>query len=106
MVLQEFRYFGAGSRPYPDIVNTYLVGVCTGSFAASAISTSQTLSELIPAGVEAVLVAFRTALLSFVLRHDLEQPISGIPKSWSVVVSASHSEAVSLIENFCEAKVG
>ena len=56
------RYYGEGSRPFPSADNTYLVGICTGSFAAAAISTSQTLSELIPAGVEAVLVAFRTGL--------------------------------------------
>src|SRR5699024_12810178 len=64
------RHFGEGSNPYPTAGNSYCLGLCTGSFAAAAISTSQTLSELIPAGVEAVLTAFRTALRSLMRSEE------------------------------------
>ena len=94
------RYYGEGSRPFPSDANTYLVGLCTGSFAAAAISTSQTLSELIPAGIEAVLAAFRTGLCSLELRDDIEGPSNGTPRSWSAVVSASESQAAELLQNF------
>jgi naphtho-gamma-pyrone polyketide synthase len=98
-------YFGEGSRPFPTAANTYLVGLCTGSFAAAAISTSQTLSELIPAGIEAVLVAFRTGLRSLELRNDIERPIPETSRSWSMVVSAKEEQAAESIQTFCLNKV-
>jgi naphtho-gamma-pyrone polyketide synthase len=100
-----FRFFGEGSKPYPNITKTYLLGLCTGSFAAAAISTSQTLSELLPAGIEAVLVAFRTALRSFEIRNDIESPLPGAPQSWSVVVSAQEDQMNDLIEAYSLARV-
>jgi hypothetical protein len=99
------RFFSEGSRPYPSAVNTYVVGLCTGSFAAAAISTSQTLSELIPAGIEAVLVAFRTAHRSFLIRDDIEKPLPGAPRSWSAVVSAQEEQMNELIEAYSLARV-
>lgn len=81
------------------------MGLCTGSFAAAAISTSQTLSEVIPAGVEAVLVAFRTALFSPILRNDIEKSSPGMSPSWSVVVTLQEAEAVKFIETFDRAGV-
>lgn len=94
------RYFGEGSRPYPSDANTYLVALCTGSFAAAAISTSRTISELIPAGIEAVLAAFRTGLCSLELRNDIERPSNRTPRSWSAVVSASEAQAAGLLQSF------
>ena len=81
------------------------MGICTGSFAAAAISTSQTVSELIPAGVEAVLVAFRTGLRSLELRNEIERSIPEISSSWSVVISAQEEKAIQIIEEFSSAKV-
>lgn len=82
------------------------MGLCTGSFAAAAISTSQTLSELIPAGIEAVLVAFRTSLRSLELRNDIERSSSEKSRSWSVVVSAQEAQATELIHKFSLTNVG
>ena len=76
------------------------MGLCTGSFAAAAISTSQTLSELIPAGIEASLVAFRTGLRSLEIRNDTERPITGTSQSWSAVVSTQEAEAAEFIKKF------
>ncbi|KAF4628134.1 hypothetical protein G7Y89_g10013 [Cudoniella acicularis] len=96
-------YFGKPTMVYPAPENTYLLGLCTGSFATAAISTSQTIVELIPAGVEAVTRAFRTGLHSFKLQRDLESP-STTPRSWSAVVSLSEQRAAELIEHFVAEK--
>ncbi|TLD37529.1 6-deoxyerythronolide-B synthase [Venturia nashicola] len=97
---QFIKYFGEGSRLYPAAGNSYLIGLCTGSYAAAAISTSRTVSELIPAGVEAVLVAFRTALHSLTTRNEIEQPVPESNASWSAVVSLKEKRAIELLAAF------
>ena len=90
---------------YPNPEDTILLGLCTGSFATAAVSTSQTIAELIPAGVEAVVHAFRTGLHSFKLQRDLEGSPSPTPKSWSAVVALPEQRAGDLIESFVVEKV-
>lgn len=102
---QLLRYYGEGSRPYPNATNSYILGLCTGSFAASAICTSQTLTELVPAGIEAVIVAFRTGLRSLELRNAIEGSNLGDSRSWSVIASAREVEAAEMIESFSSTKV-
>ncbi|KAL4912427.1 ketoacyl-synt-domain-containing protein [Aspergillus aurantiobrunneus] len=97
---QFIHYFGQGSRSYPPPDTTYLVGACTGSLAAAAISTSRSLAELLPAAVETVIVAFRVGLRCLTLRHDLGSPVSGEPKAWSAVVGAQHPDAAQLVARF------
>ncbi|KAM3080309.1 hypothetical protein ACMFMG_005270 [Clarireedia jacksonii] len=94
------RYHGDGSRPYPTATDSYILGLCTGSFAASAISTSQTLQELIPAAIEAVLVSFRTGLRSLEIRNAIESSNIIESQSWSTIFSAKEAEATKLIESF------
>lgn len=87
---------------YPRPDQTYLLGLCTGSFSAAAISTCQSIVELVPAGVEAVICAFRTGLQSFRLQQDFERS-SG---TWSAAVSLGEEEAVDVIAKFATTKVG
>ncbi|KAL2012344.1 hypothetical protein VTN00DRAFT_5062 [Thermoascus crustaceus] len=101
---QFIRYFGEAARPYPSAANSSLLGICTGGFAAAAISTSRTLSELIPAGIEAALIAFRTALRSLEVRNDIEKPTSEVNRSWSLVVSEREAQIAALIETYSQAK--
>ncbi|PWY79190.1 polyketide synthase [Aspergillus heteromorphus CBS 117.55] len=96
---QFIRYLGQGSRPYPAAKTTYLVGACTGSFAAAAIASAQTLTELLPAAVEAVIVAVRTAVRSLALQNDLEPVVEG-RREWSVAIGTDESEARRAIESF------
>ncbi|KAL9079181.1 MAG: hypothetical protein Q9157_001932 [Trypethelium eluteriae] len=98
-------HFGKPITAYPTPESTLLLGLCTGSFAAAAISTSQTTAELVPAGVEAVIHAFRTALYSFKLQQDLDQSSSVTPQSWSLLVSLSEQHAAELIEHVVTEKV-
>lgn len=90
---------------YPTPENTYILGLCTGSFATAAISTSQNIVELIPAGVEAVIHAFRTGLHSFKLQRDLERSPSPTPKLWSACVALPEQRAADLIESYVVKKV-
>ncbi|KAK3681664.1 polyketide synthase [Podospora appendiculata] len=95
-VAQFIVYFGEDARHYPSPASTYTIGPCTGSFAAAAVTSSQTLSELVPVAVEAVLTAFRTALRSWVAGQDVSPPTSSSStKAWSVTVSAkAKNEAI------------
>ncbi|KAF6235869.1 hypothetical protein HO173_006065 [Letharia columbiana] len=77
----------------------HAVGLCTGSFAAAAISTSQTIAELLPAAIEAVLVAFRTGLGSFEARNDIE-PRSVVPPIWPVIVGMQEEQAAAILDAF------
>ncbi|OAA70563.1 Beta-ketoacyl synthase [Cordyceps fumosorosea ARSEF 2679] len=81
--LAKFIHFASG-RPFPSPQNTYLLGICTGSFAASAICVSQSVPQVVVAGVEATMAAFRTALRS-VLQRDMITTAGN--KNWSAVVS-------------------
>lgn len=76
------------------------MGLCAGSFAAAAISTSQTITELIPAAVEAVVVAFRTGFHSLRLRRDAETHGSSKSRSWSCVMGMLVEKATDLIRSF------
>ena len=78
--------------------------MCTGSFAAAAISTSQTVAELLPAAIEAVTVAFRTGLKSFEARNDIE-PHSVAPPIWSAIVGMQEEQASALCDAFIKANV-
>ncbi len=80
------------------------MGLCAGSFAAAAISTSQTVAELIAAGIEAVLVAFRTGLRSLEARNDIE-PRCVASAVWSVVLGMQEEHVSSILYKFSEAKV-
>lgn len=64
------------------------------------------MAELIPAGVEAVLAAFRTALCTLAVRDDIEGPNHNRHhQSWSAVVNIKEDEASELIEEFILEKV-
>ncbi|THC96716.1 hypothetical protein EYZ11_003822 [Aspergillus tanneri] len=98
-IAQYMRYYGQASRPFPTTDSTYLVGACTGSFAASAISISPTPSELLPVAVESVLVALKTAMLALIVREDLCIPDED-QKAWCAVVGIEKAVAEDLIEKF------
>lgn len=86
-----YRYFTEDSRPYPPPpANTFVIGPCTGGFAAAAVSCSQTLPDLVSNGVQAVLVAFKTALRSFLVGQSL------LLRAKSTKTQSSHSWSVTL----------
>lgn len=80
-----------------------LIGLCTGSFAAAAISCSHTLFEVARMGVQAVIVAFRVGMH---VRRKAE--ILGHSKvgCWSLVVpSMEEQTAKQALAELCMAQV-
>nr|P9WET5.1 RecName: Full=Non-reducing polyketide synthase Preu4; Short=NR-PKS Preu4 [Preussia isomera]UNY67716.1 polyketide synthase Preu4 [Preussia isomera] len=86
----------------PHVDTSYLIGVCTGSFAAAAVSASRTMAELVPAGVEAALAAFRTGLHSFKAQQDIVPTTVEQLQSWSFVTSMTESQALETIREFTD----
>ncbi|KAL3458190.1 beta-ketoacyl synthase [Aspergillus heterothallicus] len=91
--------FDDPSIPYPRFNDSYVLGVCTGSLAAAAISCSSSLSELLPIAVQTVLVAFRLGLCAQEVRDRLELSEAN-RTSWSVVSEVPPEEVALAIEKF------
>ncbi|KAF2676586.1 polyketide synthase [Lentithecium fluviatile CBS 122367] len=87
-IAQFIVYYGSGSKSYPSPANTFVLGPCTGGFAAAAVSCSQSLPDIIPNGVEAVKTAFKTALRSYLVGQSLSRVQATQSKSWSVALNA------------------
>jgi len=100
------REFEDSARPYPLPNNTYVLGVCTGSVAAAAVSCSSSLSELLPLAVQASLIAFRLGLCALDVRDRLVKSAEERRRSWSVVVTGLDAHAAeSAIRAFCQENV-
>ena len=93
-------------RQYPSPSQVYLVGLCTGTLAAAAISSSTSLSELLPAAVHTVQVAFRLGLCGQELRARIYTPDPSAGQEWSAVFfGLEEASAVASIDEFSESKV-
>ncbi|KAJ9640320.1 hypothetical protein H2199_005859 [Coniosporium tulheliwenetii] len=100
------RQFGELGKPYPRPEDTYLLGLCTGSLAAAAISSCSSLSELLPAAVQTVLVAFRLGLCVVDMRDRIEAPSKNTSQEWSVVIfDLEPKAATNAISEFCQTNV-
>ncbi|KJZ72324.1 hypothetical protein HIM_08250 [Hirsutella minnesotensis 3608] len=97
--LAKFIHF-TSTRTFPSPRETILIGSCTGSFAASAICVSRSISEVVLAGVEASRVAFRTALRSFLQREIITTTGN---ETWSAVVPRN-KPVQQLVEDFVNEK--
>lgn len=80
--------------------------MCTGSLAAAAISSSSSLSELLPIAVQTVMVAFRLGLCALDMRDRLETSAEDRSQPWSMVVADIDTQAaVVAIKEFCDSNV-
>jgi hypothetical protein len=77
-------HYGADGRQFPSHVTSSVTGLCLGSLAASALSVSTSLGELVSAGTCAVIVAFKVGLYSFRTACLIDQ--SPGESSWSAIV--------------------
>ncbi|OGM43333.1 hypothetical protein ABOM_008737 [Aspergillus bombycis] len=86
------------SHSYPLPEECHILGLCTGTLAASAVSCCTNVLELVPIAIETVVVAFRTGLLvsdvgSRIEAHDNSEP-------WSLLVPSS--DAAQAVQDFCQ----
>jgi len=100
------REFDDAGEPYPRHDDSYVLGICTGSLAAAAISSCSSLSELLPIAVQTVLIAFRLATRALGMRDRLEVSDRDCNEAWSVVVlDMDRQLAATTIERFCQENV-
>lgn len=83
-----------------------MIGMCTGLLTAAATSCCQSLSELLPVAVQAVLVAFRTGLHTMEVSTRVEKPV-GLSKVWSVMIpGCSYGTVSDVLDEYRRTKVG
>lgn len=105
LAYKSSSYYGRSGRVYPTPEDTSCLGICAGSFAAAAVSVSKSLLELIPAAIEAVMIAFRTSMASLTMRDDIVGLDRGHESCWSVVVSGEEQELQRKLDEFSETEV-
>lgn len=82
-----------------ELADTVAVGLCTGLFAAAAVSISPSLSALVTIGAEIVCMAFRTGRCVAGLGNRLHE--STVPESWTYIVpQITEDEAGTLLNEF------
>jgi len=89
-----------GSAPYPSAHDSHLAGLCSGSLAAAAISTSSSLSDLVPIAIQTVALALHLGLRASEMAKSLE---GGSARStWSMIIPGLTNEGASeLLHDFC-----
>ena len=98
------KYHSDGSKSYPSAQDTAVLGLCTGSLAAAAVSASTNVFDLIPVAIETVLIAFRIGLRSIEVREDLEHGSRGTSPVWSFIVGMDEARASKELESFSASK--
>lgn len=84
---------------------TYAIGLCTGLFAAAAVSVTPSLSALVNIGAEFVMMAFRTGTHVASLGDKLYHSASGA-ESWTYIApQMTLEEAAALVVTFNESNV-
>ncbi|KAH9904016.1 hypothetical protein F4778DRAFT_770564 [Xylariomycetidae sp. FL2044] len=81
-----------------DAQYTRVIGLCTGAFAAAAVSCSRNTADLIPNAVDAVVTALKTGLLVSRVADRLDQS-GGSQQRWAMIVPGSAS--ASAVQQFC-----
>ena len=105
-LLTQYSHYEEVGRQYPTPGQTYLVGLCTGALATAAISSSSSLSELLPAAIHTVQIAFRLGLRAVELRDRIQIPEQGLRREWSAVFfGLEEAVAVAALAEFSNSKV-
>jgi hypothetical protein len=100
------REYDDVGKPYPRPDDSYVLGLCTGALAAAAVSSSSSLSELLPIAVQTVLISFRLGLCALGMRDRLELSEKDRTEPWSVVISDLEPQnAAAAIKDFCRTNV-
>jgi len=80
-----------GDLTQPD--RTFVVGLCSGLWAAAAVSITPSLPDLVHVGTQTVLLAFRTGTYVHSIAQRLE-PASNESKSWTRLLAGTTQEEV------------
>lgn len=81
-------------------------GLCSGMFAAAAITSTPTLSTLVPVAVQVVLMAFRTGNHVAAMAERLCTTTTERSQSWTYILpGVTGDEARSTLDKFNQTKV-
>ncbi|KAG6359461.1 hypothetical protein INS49_012982 [Diaporthe citri] len=86
-ISQLAHYIDHAEKHHEDVVhhdNTFFLGLCSGMFAAAAITSTPTLSTLVPVAVQVVLMAFRTGRHVAAMAERLCPPVEH-SESWTYI---------------------
>lgn len=105
--LDDCSYFDDHPSRYIVPSDTVFAGLCTGLLAATAISASQSLVDIVPFALKTVQVAFRIGAKVFKATQRLSTSGDGnAPRSWSTLVIGVQKEAAAHeLERFNHSKV-
>lgn len=67
--------------------------MCTGALAAAAISSSTSVTNLLPAAVHSVMVSFRTGQCALEVGQNVVAAAGGAVSEWSVMFLGMTAEA-------------
>ncbi|KAJ5795215.1 hypothetical protein N7457_001814 [Penicillium paradoxum] len=94
------HYYGDLGHVYPSGDESCIIGLCTGQLTSAAVSCAKTVGELIPAGVETVVIALRLGMCVTKVQ-ELVECSKPAASSWSVLVSGMRDpEAQELIQRY------
>ncbi|KAI3395988.1 hypothetical protein diail_558 [Diaporthe ilicicola] len=93
------------THEYPTSRDSRLVGLCTGTLAAAAVSCAHSVVDLLPMAVTAVIAAFRTGITAAsagrrTVKLDKSDLDSEVSQSWALV--AAGSAASQAVKEFVE----
>ncbi|KND88269.1 Conidial yellow pigment biosynthesis polyketide synthase [Tolypocladium ophioglossoides CBS 100239] len=97
-------YITETNSAYPQPSSCCVIGSCIGLLAATAVSCSQNIVDLLSLGPQIVVLAFRLGLL-VQTKSNLIATSSGKSNSYSTVVGGIDRQSASrLIDEYCESK--
>ncbi|KAJ6199961.1 hypothetical protein J3E72DRAFT_186462 [Bipolaris maydis] len=83
-------FISKAEHDYPSLENSRILGLCTGTLAAAAVSCSRSTLDLVPLGVAAVVTAFKTGIHVTNVAQRVEPSQEGqTDRSWSMLVGGT-----------------
>lgn len=109
-ISQLAHYIDYAEKNYEDLLmphdQMFLGGLCSGMFAAAAITSTPTLSTLVPLAVQVVLMAFRTGNHVAAMAERLCASTTERSESWTYILPGVTGESAhETLEKFNQAKV-
>ncbi|KAL9943253.1 Type I Iterative Polyketide synthase (PKS) [Verticillium nonalfalfae] len=102
-VAQLAHYIDRAEKEPQDVKaheDTYILGLCTGLFAAAAVASTASVSTLIPVAVQTVLMAFRTGSHVASLAERL-CPATSRSDPWThVLVDVTEADVTKALQSF------
>ncbi|KAF2844227.1 ketoacyl-synt-domain-containing protein [Plenodomus tracheiphilus IPT5] len=98
-IWQIGKFILQGEANYKTSGSSVVVGLCTGTFAAAAVSCSANTTELVPLAIEAVTASFKTGILVENVARRLTSS-QDLDQSWAMLIESASS--AQLVRDFNE----